>query len=131
MGGWLLTFVLVPQPASGQQAQANLLGLREISSWVGAGDKQGQGPPAQWRMNGGEERRQPQGGMSPLRSFRAAAPQGPKILVLLISRPSIAELIPAHCPRLSFGATWCLARRFPLSVILFSRPVASAAASKG
>ena len=30
-GGGLLTFVLVPQPTFGQQAQTKLLGLREIS----------------------------------------------------------------------------------------------------
>ena len=44
----LLTFVLVTQPTFGQQEQTKLLGLREISSWVGICDTRGQGPLAQW-----------------------------------------------------------------------------------
>ena len=42
----LLTFVLVPQPTFGQQAQTKFLGLREISFWAGTCDTRGHGPPA-------------------------------------------------------------------------------------
>ena len=70
-------------------------------------------------MNFSEEQRQPlKSGSSLPRSFRAAAPQGLKISGLLVSRPSVVELIPAQRPRLSFGATCCLARRFSLPVLL-------------
>ena len=47
-GKLTLTFVLVTQPAFGQQAQTKLLGLREISFSVGICDTRGRGPPAQW-----------------------------------------------------------------------------------
>ena len=42
--------------------------------------------------------------MSLLRSFRAAVPQGPKIPGLLVSRPSVVELVPAQGPCLPIRA---------------------------
>ena len=58
-------------------------------------------------------------GSSLLRSFRAAAPQGPKISGLLVSRPAVVELVPVQRPHLSFGATWCFARRSSLPGAFF------------
>ena len=42
------TVVLVPQPTFGQQAQTELLELREIGFWMETYGKLGHGPPAQW-----------------------------------------------------------------------------------
>ena len=54
---------------------------------------------------------------------------GLKISGLLVSRPTAVELMPPQRPRLPIGATWCSARRPPLSVLLFLFAVASAVAN--
>ena len=67
--------------------------------------------------------------MSLLRHSEPPRRKGLKIAVLRVSRPAVAELVPARSPCLHIEAMWRSARRPPLSILLFLFAVAAAAAA--